>query len=167
MLSLAVSRIKSLFQLLCEDLKPHMLKEEQVLFPYIIRLEEAASRNQRPLPPPFGTVRNPVRMMMLEHDRAGELLRELREVSSHYTAPADACISYRTLYQALEAFEQHRAAALRLGRERELAALGRVLISLADDYGDGGTCDGGDSRRVAIAALDEAAVIVAVRARVS
>lgn len=101
-----LSRVKSLFKSLCEDLKPHMFKEEQVLFPYIIRLEEAASRQQKPMPPPFGTVRNPVRMMMLEHDTAGDLLRALREVSSGYDAPADGCISYQTLYQALEAFEQ-------------------------------------------------------------
>jgi len=56
--------------------------------------------------PPFGTVQNPVRMMMFEHDTAGGLLRELREATSNYTTPEDACISYRTLYQALAAFEQ-------------------------------------------------------------
>jgi regulator of cell morphogenesis and NO signaling len=99
-------RGKFLFQSLCADLKPHMFKEEQVLFPYIIRLEEAVSRKQTPSLPPFGTVQNPVRMMMLEHDTAGELLRQLREVSSGYAVPADACISYKTLYEAMEAFEQ-------------------------------------------------------------
>ena len=98
--------VKSLFQRLCDDLNPHMFKEEQVLFPYIIRLEEAASRQQVPLRPPFVTVRNPVRMMMLEHDTVGELLRELREATSNYVTPQDACISYKTLYQALEVFEQ-------------------------------------------------------------
>jgi regulator of cell morphogenesis and NO signaling len=99
-------RVKTLFQSLCEDLKPHMFKEEQVLFPYIIRLEEAASQKQKLAAPPFVTVRNPVRMMMLEHDTAGDLLRELRGATTNYTTPSDACISYRTLYQALEAFEQ-------------------------------------------------------------
>ena len=99
-------RVKSLFQSLCADLKPHMFKEEQVLFPYIIRLEEAVKSNRPLMPPPFGTVQNPVRMMMFEHDTAGELLRELREATSNYTTPEDACISYRTLYEALAAFEQ-------------------------------------------------------------
>lgn len=98
--------VKSLFQSLCADLKPHMFKEEQVLFPYIIRLEEAVDSKRPLMPPPFGTVRNPVRMMMFEHDTAGDLLRELREATSNYTVPSDACISYRTLYQALAAFEQ-------------------------------------------------------------
>jgi regulator of cell morphogenesis and NO signaling len=44
--------------------------------------------------------------MMMEHDTAGDLLRELRALSSDYEVPADGCISYQTLYQALEAFEQ-------------------------------------------------------------
>ena len=45
-------------------------------------------------------------MMMQEHDDAGQALRDLREVSSNYQVPADGCISFRTLYQALEAFER-------------------------------------------------------------
>ena len=99
-------RVRSIFQALCEDLKPHMFKEEQVLFPYIIRLEAAVNSKRPPVLPPFGTVQNPVRMMMYEHDTAGDLLRTLRKVTSDYKTPQDACISYRTLYEALEAFEQ-------------------------------------------------------------
>ena len=34
------------------------------------------------------------------------LLRELRSLSSDYNVPADGCLSYQTLYQELEAFEQ-------------------------------------------------------------
>ena len=101
-----LSRVKALFQIICEDLRPHMFKEEQVLFPYILRLEAAISHQQTPMPPPFGTVRNPIRMMMLEHDKVGELLHQLREVSADYAVPGDGCISYQTLYRALEAFEQ-------------------------------------------------------------
>jgi regulator of cell morphogenesis and NO signaling len=99
-------QIGEVFQRLCADLKPHMFKEEQILFPYIGELERTSLQN-RPAPfAPFGTVNNPVRMMMMEHDTAGDLLRELRALSSNYTVPSDGCISYQTLYQALEAFEQ-------------------------------------------------------------
>jgi regulator of cell morphogenesis and NO signaling len=98
--------VGKLFQQLSADLKPHMLKEEQVLFPYMLALEAAAQSNQ-PVPfAPFGTLNNPVRMMMLEHDTAGEILRELRTITSDYTVPRDACMSYRTLYEALAAFEK-------------------------------------------------------------
>lgn len=91
---------------LCADLKPHMFKEEQILFPYIVALSAAAGRQQSAPYAPFGTVNNPIRMMMREHDTAGEILRELRMLTSDYTVPADACISYQTLYQALENFEK-------------------------------------------------------------
>jgi regulator of cell morphogenesis and NO signaling len=98
--------IKPLFQELGDDLVPHMFKEEHVLFPYIERME-AAVKSHRPLPPPpFGTVRNPVRMMMMEHDSAGDILRKMRETSADYTVPSDGCISYQTLYGALEALEK-------------------------------------------------------------
>ena len=55
---------------------------------------------------PFGSLNNPVRMMAMEHDTAGELLREMRALSLDYTVPTDACISYLTLYEAFEAFEE-------------------------------------------------------------
>jgi len=94
------------FASLCADLSPHMFKEERVLFPYMVALASAAAgRGNAPLAP-FGTVNNPVRMMMMEHDTAGEILRELRQLTSEYTPPADGCVSYKTLYQALEAFEK-------------------------------------------------------------
>jgi len=98
--------LDELFTRLCADLKPHMLKEERVLFPYIMALTEAAERKGTAPFAPFGTVNNPVAMMMREHDTAGDILRELRALTSDYKVPADACISYRTLYQALEDFEK-------------------------------------------------------------
>jgi regulator of cell morphogenesis and NO signaling len=98
--------VGELVQLLCSDLKPHMFKEEQVLFPYIGVMEQARSQG-RPIPfPPFGTVKNPIRMMMIEHDAAGDLLSGLRLVTNDYAVPEDACMSYRSLYQALEGLEK-------------------------------------------------------------
>jgi regulator of cell morphogenesis and NO signaling len=80
---------------LAADLEPHMLKEERVLFPAIRALAAGAREF------PFGTVRNPIRMMSLEHDRAGEVLAELRATTSGYSVPEDGCASYRSLYERL------------------------------------------------------------------
>ena len=93
------------FQGLVQELTTHMMKEERVLFPYIVRMEEAVIQKEPVLPPPFGSVQNPVSMMEREHDSAGNALRAMREVSCGYTAPGDACISYQTLYKALVDFE--------------------------------------------------------------
>jgi regulator of cell morphogenesis and NO signaling len=98
--------VAALFRRLDADLQPHLFKEEQILFPYILRLEDAASRKSAPPFAPFGTVGNPVRMMMFEHDTAGELLRGLRAAALDFRAPEDACTSFRTLYTALEDFEK-------------------------------------------------------------
>lgn len=101
-----LARLRSLFETLSAELEPHMMKEERVLFPYVVQMEDAMRRERTHADPPFGTVANPVRMMMLEHEAAGELLKKMREVSGNYTIPPDACISYQTLYQALDAFEK-------------------------------------------------------------
>jgi len=100
-----LEKIEASFRALAEELTLHLLKEERMLFPYIEQLEEAAKSGGRPVPAMFGTVRNPVRMMAMEHDSAGELLRKMREVANGYTVPADGCMSYRMLYRALPEFE--------------------------------------------------------------
>jgi regulator of cell morphogenesis and NO signaling len=98
-------QIQDQFGKLRGELEPHMLKEESVLFPYIVRMEEAAVANQTLPRPPFQTVQNPVRVMMAEHDAAGYILGRMREASSDYAVPPDGCISYKTLYSALTALE--------------------------------------------------------------
>lgn len=104
--NLELGHLRSLFEKLSAELEPHMMKEERILFPYVIGMEDAV-RNDRPVwPPPFGTVANPVRLMMQEHDRAGDLLKEMRELTFDYAIPPEVCISYQTLYEALDAFEK-------------------------------------------------------------
>lgn len=98
-------RLREIFSGLAEELTTHLMKEEMVLFPYILRMEEAVVAKEPVPPPPFGSVRNPVAMMMNEHDGAGSALRSLRQISHGYSAPPDACVSFQTLYQALAAFE--------------------------------------------------------------
>ena len=100
-----LEQIQSSFQALAEELTLHLMKEERMLFPYIEQLQGAVSRGSRLAPPMFGTVQNPVRMMVMEHDSAGELLHRMREVADGYTVPPDACVSFKGLYQALQEFE--------------------------------------------------------------
>ena len=100
-----LQQVRASFQSLVQELTTHMMKEERVLFPYIVRMEEAVIQKEAILPPPFGSVQNPVSMMEHEHDSAGNALRAMRAASCGYTTPGDACISYRTLYKALADFE--------------------------------------------------------------
>jgi len=100
-----LQQARDIFAALAEELNVHLMKEEQVLFPYLVRLEESFVAGEPAPPAMFGTVMNPVRMMMQEHDGAGEALRALRSVTKDYALPNDACASYRALYEALQGFE--------------------------------------------------------------
>ena len=100
-----VVRIALLFDEVAIELREHMAKEEEVLFPYIKTLVAAQKSNQVLTRPAFGTVRNPIRMMEHEHDRAGDMMREIRELSRDFTPPEHACNTYRVLYAKLEEFE--------------------------------------------------------------
>jgi regulator of cell morphogenesis and NO signaling len=98
--------IRDNFRKLGDELLFHMQKEEQVLFPYIKELEVAAEQNKPVNIPHFGTVQNPVRMMMFEHDAAGDILKAMRRLSNDYTTPPDSCPSFKGLYAGLEDLEK-------------------------------------------------------------
>lgn len=100
-----LSEMHRLFQGLAQELSGHLMKEEMILFPYIVRMEAALVGHEAIGPAPFGSVQNAVAMMEHEHDSAGNALRSMREASCGYTPPGDACVSYQTLYKALSEFE--------------------------------------------------------------
>ena len=98
--------IKELFGAMAQELTTHMLKEEQVLFPYLEKME-AAVRESGTVPPAFfGSLQNPIARMLADHDDAGELTSKIRALSANYSAPESACPSYRALYRGLEDFER-------------------------------------------------------------
>src|SRR5262245_30441917 len=101
-----LAAITAHFEVLAHELVMHMLKEEQVLFPFIRALDRAVDGEAAVPPDVFGTVQNPIRMMEIEHRHAGEELGTIRGLSSDLTPPGDACATYRVVYQELRAFEQ-------------------------------------------------------------
>jgi regulator of cell morphogenesis and NO signaling len=101
-----VFEIQKIFGALRLELDNHLLKEERVLFPFIALMESSLAFGMPVPTPPFGTTRNPIKVMVGEHDAAGEHLREIRNLSDHFAAPPDACVTYQTLYSALEEFER-------------------------------------------------------------
>lgn len=100
-----LSLMQKTFSEMANELRMHMMKEENILFPYLAAMERAVLDKKAVPPAMFGSVENPVRTMMKEHDIAGEALRALRAASHGYAAPADACVTYRELYKSLAAFE--------------------------------------------------------------
>jgi len=97
--------IKDLFYDSAGALIMHMQKEELMLFPYIQRLESVKGQNS-PLPnSSFGSVSNPIEMMMNEHQVEGERFDQISGLTENYQPPEDACTTYEVTLKQLRDFE--------------------------------------------------------------
>lgn len=93
--------LEEAFHNLRNELEPHLMKEEQILFP-AVRLLEASVTAPRFH---FGAIANPIGMMEHEHDVAGSLLIRIRTLLNDFQPPHDACNSYLALLEGLEELE--------------------------------------------------------------
>lgn len=96
-----LDRLAEIFMAMEADLVPHLLKEEQILFPFILRMEQGEMGGAC-----FGSIQSPIRVMEMEHEAVGALLAELRPLTGAYTAPSDGCATYQALYLGLADLER-------------------------------------------------------------
>jgi regulator of cell morphogenesis and NO signaling len=101
-----LNQIRELVEAMSSEVGSHMLKEEQILFPRLKIVEEAAQTGVMPPPAFFGSLLNPIRHMLGDHDDTGELLHSIRALTHNYTLPDGACMSYQALYQGLSDVER-------------------------------------------------------------
>ncbi len=100
-----VREIERCFGEMADELDMHLMKEERVLFPHIQQIEQTHPSGENPRRLVFGTVQNPIEMMVAEHDSAGEHLARLRGLTGGYVAPPDACPTFLALYHGLQELE--------------------------------------------------------------
>ncbi|MFI5185788.1 MAG: iron-sulfur cluster repair di-iron protein [Chitinophagales bacterium] len=94
-------KVFEIFISLREELELHMQKEEVILFPRIKDLEHFSGNDKQGKM----NIQTPVNVMENEHEHAGNLLREIRQLANNYTPPVDACTTYRLSFAALQALE--------------------------------------------------------------
>ena len=94
--------IKEEFNASAGELAAHMKKEEMILFPFIRKMTKAKLENTKVDAAHFGTVKNPIQMMMNEHTVEGNRFRKIEELSNNYTPPLDACNTYRVSFALLK-----------------------------------------------------------------
>ncbi|HNP07804.1 MAG TPA: iron-sulfur cluster repair di-iron protein [Cyclobacteriaceae bacterium] len=94
------------FNMSAGELAAHMKKEEFILFPYIRKMAKSKESKTTLDAPNFGTVQNPVQMMMDEHTTEGDRFEKISKLSNKYTPPADGCNTYRVTYALLNEFEE-------------------------------------------------------------
>ncbi|WBL25324.1 iron-sulfur cluster repair di-iron protein [Zunongwangia sp. HGR-M22] len=99
-------KIQELFAMVATELSGHLRKEELILFPFIKKMLQAKKENTSLARPQFGKVDNPINMMEVEHEEAGEILKKIAKLSNNYTPPEGACNTYRAFFSKLDEFEQ-------------------------------------------------------------
>lgn len=94
-------QVKTIFHVLKSELEEHALKEEQVLFPACIELEEHTQE------PTFhcGSIDNPILVLESEHHDAINALAQMRQLTNNYQLPEVACSAYIKLLQGLSQLE--------------------------------------------------------------
>lgn len=98
--------IEELVHRIADEMMPHMEKEEQVLFPYLVSLE-LAHRNHHPRPAScVGSIAALIEAMMAEHELVGSSLARIRICTRDFQPPDGACPTYHALYAALADFER-------------------------------------------------------------
>lgn len=102
-----LNEVASIVNLIMADMDVHQMKEERILFPYIEAMESAQNTGATLPQSCFGNVQNPINAMEHDHEEVQSLLARLEEITNKYTAPTDACTSYKNLYQRLEAFQEN------------------------------------------------------------
>ncbi len=88
-------RIHALFGHLRTDLEQHLIKEEVLLFPMIGAKDPAQG----------SAVRSLAQEIRAEHEAAGKVLHELRELTDGYQVPGDGCQTYVKFMEALAGLE--------------------------------------------------------------
>jgi len=97
-------KVLELFTAICADLNLHMEKEERVLFPNIKELCPSSIQEQHVINANY--IEHPIHVMEAEHEHVGNLMYEIKRLTNNYTAPDNACTTFRVCLAELKEFEE-------------------------------------------------------------
>jgi iron-sulfur cluster repair di-iron protein len=92
-------KVHKLFNTLRTELEEHLVKEEELIFPIIKKYELEKNNDNRE------KLLKLINELEQEHTGAGDIIKELREVTEHYVAPKDACKTFELTYKKLRELE--------------------------------------------------------------
>lgn len=81
------------------ELEQHLVEEEQVVFPLIKDFAEKGSLES------LEQALKAIKQLEDEHERAGDLLKEMNAITDQYRLPPGACTTYRVTFQKLQQLE--------------------------------------------------------------
>lgn len=87
------------------EMTNHMVEEENLLFPWAKRILKCKNDGSEYTVDSEQSLKEIIERTEEEHDSVGRMMERIRELSSDYTLPEDACASYTLLFKMLEDFE--------------------------------------------------------------
>jgi len=98
--------LQGLVEQLQHDMLTHIRKEEEVLFPFIVQMEEESILAYPANHPCFRSVSHPVLMMVQEHEVANRIMEQIRHSTGNFATPDSACPTHRALFDGLRGFDE-------------------------------------------------------------
>lgn len=95
-----LKKIHKLFGELKCELEEHLIKEEKVLFPQMLEYDRTENEDEKLL------IEKEIKSFISEHEAAGDILKELAEITDDYTAPEWACPTFRLVYAKMHELEK-------------------------------------------------------------
>ena len=102
-----LTELEDVYLSLREEIEMHLMKEEQILFPYIRQIEAYANGSGPKPQVHCGSVARPITQMEHEHESAGHALEQMRKLTNNYAVPDDGCATFAALYEGLAAMEDN------------------------------------------------------------
>lgn len=95
-----LTRVHKLFGSLKCELEEHLIKEEKVLSPKMIEFDKNNNKEEKE------KLKEEIKSIIQEHEAAGDILKELAEITDDYNAPQWACTSFKLLYLKMHELEK-------------------------------------------------------------
>lgn len=98
-----LQQIEHLYNGFMQEMIPHLIHEEEIIFPYIRQLAHAHRDKE-----PYGallirTLGKPIEAVMNnEHESTGQMLRSMRKLTNNYSIPAGSCANHQVTFSFLK-----------------------------------------------------------------
>jgi regulator of cell morphogenesis and NO signaling len=93
--------LAALVEAIRDEIEPHLQKEERILFPAALQLEESGTIGLS-CHGGVASLESPISVMESDHEALGRLLDRLAELTEGFEPPAHACNTWRAFYAALK-----------------------------------------------------------------
>lgn len=94
-----LAKVHRLFHSLKLELEQHLITEEEEVFPLVKQFESTESRQA------LDQAIAKVEQLESEHEGAGDILKQLREITEDYAVPPDGCGTFERTYDLLQQLE--------------------------------------------------------------